>query len=230
MSMDNNAVCPICCEFKSLERLGCSHCLCLVCLQNYINEKVNDSECEIPCPIYSCNEKISYTFINQLVDEYVVKKLDRNIVKQTVNSSDDLKFCPKCDAVWAKDENDTVYCDHCEYSFCYVCGGHKSGYHSCNLDEIDEIRDAIRLEINDEYKSIKNCPKCRIIINKFTGCDCVKCVNCRFRFCWNCLRLEKDIEDKAQHRDECMDYEAFAESDTPDPSDSDTPNSDSSDY
>jgi hypothetical protein len=214
--------CPICCDRDALICLECGHSFCVYCLEDYIIGKINDSEYEIICPRYDCDKTISYNFINKYVDEDVIKKLDRNIIKETVNSSDDLKFCPKCEAICEKDDNDGVYCQNCDYTFCYNCSSVKDGEHECNFDVLDEIKDAIQREEDDDYyKSIKPCPKCHAIIHKYRGCDCVKCIICRYRFCWNCLKLAKDIQNKEEHLRQCRSYEAFNEDDSPDPSDDD---------
>ncbi|QKF93528.1 E3 ubiquitin ligase RBr family IBR domain protein [Fadolivirus algeromassiliense] len=211
--------CTICSDHKELIELECGNTYCFECLENYIIEKVNDSEHEINCPNYDCNETISYRFVDRLFSEYIVRKLDRNIIKHTVNSSDNFKFCPKCDAVCEKDYYDTVECGECGYIFCYICGYNKDDDHECKFDLIDEVMDA--LEFNyDDYREVKLCPKCHIVIHRYGGCDSVKCSNCRFRFCWKCLKLDRDIQDRDQHKEECYEYRGFDEKDSPDPSDS----------
>ena len=214
--------CQICYQYMYLIELdNCNHYYCHECLQNYIINKIDESEHEIKCPQWDCDEILSYTFINDMIDDTYIKKLDRNIVKYTVNSSYNLKFCPKCDNVCEKDYNDTVNCDNCNYIFCYLCGYKKTYEHECNFDILDEIKDALEFNYDDE-RELKLCPKCRTIIHRYGGCYSVKCSNCRFRFCWNCLKLDKDIQDRETHRETCYEYNGFDEKDSPDPSDDDS--------
>ena len=39
---------------------------------------------------------------------------------------------------------------------------------------------------------MKNCPKCRTIIDKYMGCNAVVCTMCGIHFCWLCLEANED--------------------------------------
>ncbi len=88
-------------------------------------------------------------------------------------------MCPKCNKICRKSDNDYVYCNDCETEFCFVCRQDHFEY--------DTPCDKVKLEI-DELTNIigsddvKACPICRIIINKDSGCNCVKCKNCKLNF------------------------------------------------
>lgn len=69
---------------------------------------------------------------------------------------------------------------------------------------------------------IKICPHCQAVIEKIEGCPSMKCGYCRHKFCWNCLKLDKDIQLLDSH--ECEEYGTFNEDDNssdPESSDSD---------
>ncbi len=38
-------------------------------------------------------------------------------------------------------------------------------------------------------KTSKPCPSCKIAIDKFAGCNKVKCASCDTLFCWRCLKV-----------------------------------------
>lgn len=206
--------CKICFNYDPEISFDCDHTYCTNCIEDYISTKVNDLEYEIKCPDYYCNEYIPYNFINDTCSNRIVEKLDRNIVRHTVYDSYNLKFCPKCDTVCEKDYNDTVTCGNCDYVFCYLCGYKKDYDHECNLDLIDDIAEA--LDVNDD--EVKACPKCGIIIHLYEGCHCIKCFNCRYKFCWNCLELDKDIDDRDKHYQKCNNYKGYDGNISPDPS------------
>ena len=37
---------------------------------------------------------------------------------------------------------------------------------------------------------IKNCPQCSVMIQRNGGCKKVLCMQCRCKFCWDCLEME----------------------------------------
>lgn len=210
----DDKICSICCESKKLKKLQCDHSFCKDCLRTFIMNEINDRKYEIFCPNRCCYSELSYNFIDNLIkDEYIIKKLDRNIVIHTVNSSDNLKFCPKCDSIAEKDNDDTMICNDCGYKFCYVCNYKKNYDHSCNFDTLNEIKDAL------ESKEVKLCPKCCAFIHKYQGCDSIRCVNCKFRFCWNCLKLYKNIKDEDEHKNNCQNFRGYGSDNSSDPSD-----------
>ena len=50
------------------------------------------------------------------------------------------------------------------------------------------------ININNWLKNkddVKNCPSCKRIVERSTGCDDMHCTNCDARFCWRCLTTKK---------------------------------------
>jgi len=39
---------------------------------------------------------------------------------------------------------------------------------------------------------IKHCPLCKVLIERSDGCDSMQCANCKFAFCWSCLKSRGD--------------------------------------
>ena len=42
---------------------------------------------------------------------------------------------------------------------------------------------------------VKFCPKCECPIEKDGGCNFMKCLNCRFEFCWYCMQSTRNHDD-----------------------------------
>jgi hypothetical protein len=47
-------------------------------------------------------------------------------------------------------------------------------------------RDEDLLRQNLGLLPFKTCPKCNVLIEKYAGCNAVKCTQCNIAFCWRC--------------------------------------------
>lgn len=95
-----------------------------------------------------------------------------------------MKFCPysDCDS-YAKRENQNeknVTCIKNNHKFCFKCLKPWHDNKSCS-DEID--KDFILWKKN---KLIKQCPKCKIWIEKKEGWNNIICPQCHYQWCWLC--------------------------------------------
>jgi hypothetical protein len=55
-----------------------------------------------------------------------------------------------------------------------------------------ERKDKALLEKNLGKLPFKHCPKCRTIIEKYAGCNAMKCTQCTIAFCWRCSMTHDD--------------------------------------
>jgi hypothetical protein len=213
--------CPICFSEVELHDIGCGHKYCSDCLTNYFNNRINQSAYKIRCPNQSeCNLIIPYNKISYFINEEMLSALDRNKLKHVVYASGNLRFCPYCDCVCEKGDDLYFECHDCDKKFCHDCHDEYfgEGTHECGIDHIlYELNGAIESDPDDEQHEIKRCPNCQILNHKYKGCDAVKCPYCRYRYCWNCLTLNKNLSDN--HSNNCRNYGVFNDEDSPDPSD-----------
>lgn len=61
----------------------------------------------------------------------------------------------------------------------------------------------------DDCEKYKPCPHCNILIERIEGCDCIKCPNCKRRFCYNCLELYRYMESVDDHAKKCENFRGF---------------------
>jgi E3 ubiquitin-protein ligase RNF14 len=186
----------------------------------------------------------------QVLTNEQLERWDKLLLQRTLDSLEDIMYCPKCSYPITIDENDThAYCMKCKLDYCKLC---KQTWHSVNtftiiLSEIhfvfrdfclkkgaclsaeekinqkvkslnlsydalvnmtdDEIKrqfkdpsfvQNLRKEaekIDDDRKNselieskYKICPKCRIRIEKISGCNKITCI-CGSIFCYICGKI-----------------------------------------
>ena len=77
------------------------------------------------------------------------------------------------------DETKYVKCEY-GHEYCFDCLRLSHGKNSCdkNLEK--------QLLKWTKGKRVKRCPRCKIYTEKNEGCNHMKCVNCKFQWCWLC--------------------------------------------
>lgn len=74
-------------------------------------------------------------------------------------------------------------CEVCSTKVCSSCHAIKnSDNHECKKEDIETAKLLT--------KDSKNCPKCGVIIHKYTGCDQVWCPQCHCAFNWKTYKIE----------------------------------------
>jgi ATP-dependent RNA helicase DHX8/PRP22 len=91
----------------------------------------------------------------------------------------------------------TYFCDQCIKIYCLPC---KAEYHmgmTCEqFQKVEkERKEKALLKKNLGDLPYKHCPKCRTLIEKYAGCNAMKCTQCGIAFCWQCsLTHDEDGE------------------------------------
>jgi len=206
-------ICPICFDnlYYSCRELDCDHKFCYDCIFKYVENKINDRDTEIRCPIESCDNMISDCVIKEIIanDDDLLRAYD-NISGEEIFVS----MCPNCKTINNKDEStNEIVCRSCYNRYCSVCNEDHYSYDYCpNEREIDcTINEIMTAMDNDD---VKLCPVCKIIIYREEGCSCMKCKYCKVRFCWNCLKTKAMIDKIGSH--DCDNYQGYRETDSED--------------
>ncbi|XWV25481.1 hypothetical protein QJ856_gp0278 [Tupanvirus deep ocean] len=209
-------ICPICYDNLSnydTTRLDCQHEFCDECLKKYINEKINERESSILCPIDMCDQPISNYYIVNLVSSYQYKTYKQNT--QSFSSGTSHSMCPECRQICKKDEdNNRIHCSNCDRDYCYICQeSHCWGYDDCpNERDINNTLDEIMSALG--HDDVKPCPICRAIIYREEGCNSMRCKYCKVKFCWNCLETCSTINRMEEHA--CEEYNGYRETESDD--------------
>lgn len=104
-----------------------------------------------------------------------------------------MKWCPniECECVAEKSDYtlDTIVKCQCGKAFCFYCV--TEDHMPANCAHVEMWRDKEKNDgenVNWMNANTKKCPRCKYHIEKNKGCNQMKCSNCKYVFCWLCLK------------------------------------------
>ncbi|KAI1294192.1 putative E3 ubiquitin-protein ligase [Halotydeus destructor] len=75
----------------------------------------------------------------------------------------------------------------CNYYWCFVCHAPWHGQVSCKqYSKGDRLLSTWAKELSQGQLNAQKCPKCKIFIQRSTGCDHMHCIKCQTDFCYRC--------------------------------------------
>ena len=185
--------CLICAEKlsdneKEDNSLPCSHLICNSCYFSYLKEKIiNNHIDKITCCQKDCKTILYNEFIIKKIqqDKELLNKYEKLKKRRQIMLNHNIQLCPiaDCDSYAKKiDKNIFVKCIDNNHEFCFNC---LKGWHigkECDTKIENKSLDEY-IKVND----IRQCPKCKIAVQKNEGCNHIICSNCKCEFCWLCL-------------------------------------------
>ncbi|XP_073992542.1 ankyrin repeat and IBR domain-containing protein 1-like isoform X3 [Rhodnius prolixus] len=230
--------CEICmCERTDGRSLDCAHEFCIDCWQTYLTTKITEGQVSrIVCPGQDCPLLVSPDFVHALVSPQYSTSYRIFDIKAFVEQNPSIKWCPHVGcgrAVRLPTDNEkfhanishAVDCGEGHY-FCWECLGQAHAPCSCSdwrrwLYEISTIRPE-ELESTGQESAAnslwlvtycKLCPNCSSPIQKSDGCNHIKCLKCKFDFCWVCLESWKKHSSATGGYFRCNRFEAVNKAD-----------------
>uniref|UniRef100_A0A2H6MX96 E3 ubiquitin-protein ligase RNF144B n=1 Tax=Micrurus carvalhoi TaxID=3147026 RepID=A0A2H6MX96_9SAUR len=209
LPLESLVTCKLCLSEYSLDKMtalqDCNCIFCTSCLKQYIQLAIREG-CGSPitCPDMVClgHGILQETEIASLVSSdqfqlYKQLKFEREVHLDPLRT-----WCPSanCQTVCQIEPSDSgipvpIKCQTCYLTFCSLC---KEPWHlegSCSESHLMGIASEQGTLIkNNSEALIKQCPVCRIHIERNEGCAQMMCKNCKHTFCWYCLQnLDNDI-------------------------------------
>ncbi len=185
--------CTICREEKedaAFTTLSCGHnSFCTDCLTGYVQLATRSQELHlIRCP--SCSNQLQYQEVIDLLGDDAKPYIEA-VTFNWARQQEHLKHCPTPDCKFYFINESTcaqsITCGQCNKQYCNQCLINHDEQISCDQARINN--QTPENQANNEWKEnhSKQCPRCKINIEKNNGCDHMTCNNCRYEFCWVCL-------------------------------------------
>lgn len=195
-SIPSDSMCSICCDdvdSTNSSALSCNHIFCNECWETHLSTKINEGEPEIHCPHLKCNTHVTDNFIKQIVPPSTFEKYLRFVTKNFVRENDSVRWCPTpgCQSAITFDQSNStsdsaiVQCNYCGNQFCFKCHNEAHAPATCEQMKL-WVKEA------DIYNwrtiNCRECPKCNVSVEKNGGCNHMTCQQCKYEWCWVCLR------------------------------------------
>ena len=162
------------------------HQICRNCVIIYLETLILEGKVvSIKCPYLDCPSAFTDDDVKGFVDDTIFKKLIRFKTNIEINRDSKAKFCtmPDCEGIVRKENDGNMQvCDTCQSCICFKCGRLWHPKKKCEkIDDKEYERWALG-------KEVKMCPGCDYKIEKYDGCNYMKCVKCEYQFCWLCRK------------------------------------------
>ncbi|TNV80165.1 hypothetical protein FGO68_gene10166 [Halteria grandinella] len=187
-------------EYKLIDCKHNYHKQCLKSmLQNYVNQKKNP----IVCAKVGCKQEISMKDMSILLTKMELADYSEYKTKALLEQYTDLEYCPlpDCGYPFVTDTSQGVNKYRCQKCNKYICVDCKAEFH--NGIECKEYQERLRPAREKEAEALflkaaeqmglKNCPFCKIPVEKISGCDHIKC-KCGKEFCYKCGGVYKQCQ------------------------------------
>ncbi|XP_040288671.1 E3 ubiquitin-protein ligase RNF144B [Bufo bufo] len=183
----------------------CSCLFCTMCLRQYVQLAVREGfGSPITCPDMVCSNRgfLQEAEIACLVPVEQLHLYQRLKLEREVHLDPCRTWCPTadCQTVCQVELGDSglpvsVDCHVCHITFCSACKRTWHLEHVCQEKQQVAVQPEKGVLVSTDVDAcIKQCPVCRIYIERNEGCAQMMCKNCKHTFCWYCLQnLDNDI-------------------------------------
>lgn len=177
LTTEESLLCHICLEKKPDTWVlpQCSHAVCRQCLSDYATEKVTERALVIHCPYFQCQTELDDSLLLHCLTAEQIEKLRRFRWIAEMERDPALRWCPKpnCEGygLISTSEAGPLSCVICGFRYCPHC-----------LEPSHEPAPCSVLPLG----SVKFCPRCRVKVERATGCSHMHCPHCKFHWCWLC--------------------------------------------
>jgi len=182
--------CPVCFnEVTSPITLRCGHSWCRSCLSDYLVAATGNTLFPLTClgSEARCSEPIPLSTAREILSPNAFQAVISASFSAHVHSRpDEFHYCPTpdCLQIYRTAPQDTVLqCPSCLLRICLNCHvEYHEGFECPDRDGGDKL-------FKEWVKNhdVKNCPGCKVPIERAEGCNHMTCIRCQTHICWVCL-------------------------------------------
>lgn len=175
-------------------KLSCGHSYCRDCLYHAADTAALNLPLACLGDSGECNHHLGIQELIHLLPYVRFEKLLSDVFEAYIRTHpNELRYCPTpdCSSVYRPGENGALLtCLKCLNRTCTSCHVHEHVGISCaEWQEFHADGGQRALEQYRRRHNVRDCPKCRVPIEKDGGCMHVRCVSCQTHICWVCLRF-----------------------------------------
>ncbi|KAJ7591599.1 hypothetical protein C8J56DRAFT_935962 [Mycena floridula] len=186
----NAAACPVCFDDATVPvTLRCGHSYCRTCMTGYLVSATdtrffpltclgNEAKCKQSIPLSIAREVLETSQFNSIVKATFSAYVDSH--------PKEFRYCPTpdCLQVYRTAPAGTVLqCPSCLVRICPECQvEYHDGFPCPDRDGGDTL-----FKEWAKKNNVKNCPGCKIPIERAEGCNHITCTRCQTHICWECL-------------------------------------------
>ncbi|KAF7992175.1 hypothetical protein HCN44_001500 [Aphidius gifuensis] len=189
--------CSVCMTIYSADKfsiLTCGDAFCKDCWCMHFEVQITQGiSTGIQCMAQNCKVLVPEDFVLSLLTKSNMRdKYQHFAFRDYVKNHPQLRFCPgpNCSVIVKSNElrAKRVLCYSCKTIFCFRCGIDYHAPTDCSIIKKWMTKCADDSETANYISAhTKDCPKCRICIEKNGGCNHMQCYQCKHEFCWMCL-------------------------------------------
>lgn len=183
--------CPICFdEVVAPFTLRCGHKVCRSCLKNYLVAAIDNRFFPLTClgNEASCPERIPLSVARELLSASQFDSVMHSAFSAHVHARpDEFHYCPTpdCPQIYRSAPKGTVLqCPSCLIRICSTC--HVEQHDGSDCPDRDDTDVAFKEWMKKH--DVKNCPGCKVPIERAEGCNHVTCTRCQTHICWVCSK------------------------------------------
>ena len=185
----NSETCCICLdEMTEMYRLlACGHKFCCPCLRAQFSQAITDINL-IPLTCGTCKVEVALEDIYAHLEENEQKQLYilslNKFLSLNANKYSNC-YTPNCAKVCFISQN-YFTCSLCQKTYCINCRNSHTKDMSCSAYQ-STLKADPEFQKYIKENDVKNCPKCKVFIEKDQGCHHMQCKNCNIHICWTCM-------------------------------------------
>ncbi|KAK0445159.1 hypothetical protein EV421DRAFT_343101 [Armillaria borealis] len=183
--------CPICLdEVVAPFTLCCGHSVCRSCLKNYLVAAIDNRFFPLTClgNEASCPERIPLSVARELLSASQFDSVMHSAFSAHVHARPgEFHYCPTpdCPQIYRSAPKGTVLqCPSCLIRICSTC--HVEQHDGSDCPDRDDTDVAFKEWMKKH--DVKNCPGCKVPIERAEGCNHVTCTRCQTHICWVCSK------------------------------------------